>query len=320
MGLAVRPSRPVDPVAEQDHDGPGTSDGSVDVRVARVSRNGWSCVHPESAGFSVDAANLRRKGRGSTHLRYAVCIHPPGRRLGPCIRRRRNPSSGNALKRPPGGSRRAGLDAPVDHFRRPAERPFTAGERGHVTILFGGLTPVTKRSSRPVFQACGHLPNRCRSPDLGRVPGRRQFGNNGSATPPTSTVGNLVKYLQRLEAGGLSRQEILDRYVSSPPAAAGPAATACRGRVPAGAAQCGFDGFRVLLFGQTDGINAKTGEPGFELSLHLGLSALNGFTLADTIRDFGYGVRPFETTPGATNRASTRRWPRPRGRSAHGSR
>ncbi len=34
-----------------------------------------------------------------------------------------------------------GLDStPVRHFQRPVERPFTAEERGKVTILFGGLT------------------------------------------------------------------------------------------------------------------------------------------------------------------------------------
>jgi len=34
-----------------------------------------------------------------------------------------------------------GLDSgPVRHFKRPVERPFTAEERGKVTILFGGLT------------------------------------------------------------------------------------------------------------------------------------------------------------------------------------
>ena len=29
---------------------------------------------------------------------------------------------------------------PIDHYRRPVERPFTAEERDRVTILFGGFT------------------------------------------------------------------------------------------------------------------------------------------------------------------------------------
>ena len=31
------------------------------------------------------------------------------------------------------------LEEPIEHFRRPTERPFTAEERDRVTILFGGL-------------------------------------------------------------------------------------------------------------------------------------------------------------------------------------
>jgi predicted nucleotide-binding protein (sugar kinase/HSP70/actin superfamily) len=199
---------------------------------------------------------------------------------------------------------RAGLDAPVDHFRRPAERPFTASERGRVTILFGGLTPAHETLIQAVFQSCGHLAEPLPQPDLDACLVGRQYGNNGVCNPAYFTVGNLVKYLQGLEAGGLTRQEIVDRYVFFTAGGCGP----CRygmyeDEYRLALRNAGFDGFRVLLFGQTDGINAKTGEPGFRLSLHLGLSALNGFTLADTIRDFGYGVRPFETTPGATNRA-----------------
>jgi predicted nucleotide-binding protein (sugar kinase/HSP70/actin superfamily) len=199
---------------------------------------------------------------------------------------------------------RARLDAPLDHFRRPAERPFTAGERGRVTILFGGLTPAHETLIQAVFQSCGHLAEPLPQPDLDACLVGRQYGNNGVCNPAYFTVGNLVKYLLGLEAGGLTRQEILDRYVFFTAGGCGP----CRygmyeDEYRLALRNAGFDGFRVLLFGQTEGINAKTGEPGFKLSLHLGLSALNGFTLADTIRDFGYGVRPYETTPGATNRA-----------------
>ena len=42
------------------------------------------------------------------------------------------------------------------HFRRPVERPFTAQERDHVTILFGGLTWKHERFIQAAFQACGY--------------------------------------------------------------------------------------------------------------------------------------------------------------------
>jgi hypothetical protein len=49
------------------------------------------------------------------------------------------------------------------HFRRPVERQFTAQERDHVTILFGGLTWKHERFIQAAFQARGYrfqaLPN-----------------------------------------------------------------------------------------------------------------------------------------------------------------
>ena len=42
------------------------------------------------------------------------------------------------------------------HFRRPVERPFTAQERDHVTILFGGLTWKHERFIQAAFLACGY--------------------------------------------------------------------------------------------------------------------------------------------------------------------
>jgi predicted nucleotide-binding protein (sugar kinase/HSP70/actin superfamily) len=64
----------------------------------------------------------------------------------------------------------------------------------------------------------------------------------------------------------------------------------------------GFEGFRVLLFQQEQGVHADTGEPGLKLSLHLGLGAVNAFNFADALLGFGYDVRPYETTPGLTDR------------------
>ena len=47
---------------------------------------------------------------------------------------------------------RAGLASePIAHFRRAAERPFTAAERDHVTILYGGLTRTHERLIQAAF-------------------------------------------------------------------------------------------------------------------------------------------------------------------------
>jgi predicted nucleotide-binding protein (sugar kinase/HSP70/actin superfamily) len=64
----------------------------------------------------------------------------------------------------------------------------------------------------------------------------------------------------------------------------------------------GFDGFRVLLFQQTDGIKAASGEPGLKFSVDFGMGMLNALNLGDVINELVYQVRPFEAQAGETDR------------------
>lgn len=201
-------------------------------------------------------------------------------------------------------TRRGAIGLPVRQYARADERPFTVEERGRVTILFGGLTPAHEALIRAVLQSCGHPAEPLPQPDLEACLIGRQYCNNGVCNPAYFTVGNLLKYLQSLEASGLSRREIVDRYVFFTAGGCGP----CRfgmyeDEYRLALRNAGFEGFRVLLFEQSQGIKARTYSPGFELTLHLGLSVVNAFTLADVVRDFGYRTRPFEVTAGATNAA-----------------
>jgi hypothetical protein len=52
----------------------------------------------------------------------------------------------------------AGLVQFQQQFKRPAERPFTAAERGTVTILIGGMTWKHDNMFRAVFEGCGYAP------------------------------------------------------------------------------------------------------------------------------------------------------------------
>jgi predicted nucleotide-binding protein (sugar kinase/HSP70/actin superfamily) len=200
--------------------------------------------------------------------------------------------------------RRAGLPRePLVHYHRQVERPFRAAERDDVTILIGGLTFKHERLIQAGLQACGYHCEPLPQPDLAACLIGKQFGNNGLCNPAYFTVGNLIAYLQGLEAQGLSRQEIIDRHVFFTAGACGP----CRfGMYEAeyrlALRNAGFDSFRVLTFQQDHGIKANTGEPGFQFSLLLGMGALNAFQIADILNDFGYSIRPYEVVPGATDR------------------
>jgi predicted nucleotide-binding protein (sugar kinase/HSP70/actin superfamily) len=197
----------------------------------------------------------------------------------------------------------AGLDRP-EHFHRPVERAFTAEERNKVTILFGGFTWKHEDLIRAVFQGCGYRCEKLPVPDVPAFQIGKEFGNNGQCNPTYFTVGNLVQYLQFLEKeAGLSRQEILDKYVFFTAGSCGP----CRfGMYEAeyrfALKNAGFDGFRVLLFKDSDGIKAETGEPGLKFTVDFGFGMLNALQLGDVINDLVYQIRPFEATPGHTDR------------------
>jgi len=196
----------------------------------------------------------------------------------------------------------AGLTSP-SHFHRPIERAFKAEERNRVTILFGGFTWKHEDLIRAVFQGCGYNCEKLPVPDVAGFQTGKEFGNNGQCNPTYFTVGNLVQYLQFLEKQGLSRQHILDNYVFFTAGSCGP----CRfGMYEAeyrfALKNAGFDGFRVLLFKDSDGIKAESGEPGLKFTIDFGFGMLNAMHLGDVINDLVYQVRPFELNKGETDR------------------
>jgi predicted nucleotide-binding protein (sugar kinase/HSP70/actin superfamily) len=64
----------------------------------------------------------------------------------------------------------------------------------------------------------------------------------------------------------------------------------------------GFDGFRVLLFKDSDGIKAASLEPGLKFTIDFGFGMLNALHLGDVFNDLIYQIRPFEVNKGETER------------------
>ncbi len=196
----------------------------------------------------------------------------------------------------------AGLGQPT-HFHRPIERAFTADQRPHTTILFGGFTWKHEDLIRAVFQGCGYTCEKLPVPDVAAFQKGKEYGNNGQCNPTYFTVGNLVQYLQFLEKEGIPRQQILDNYVFFTAGSCGP----CRfGMYEAeyrfALKNAGFDGFRVLLFKDSDGIKAASGEPGLKFTVDFGFGMLNAMHLGDVINDLIYQIRPYEVNQGETDR------------------
>jgi len=199
-----------------------------------------------------------------------------------------------------------GLDAETTtpRYQRPEERPFTRDQRAHTTVLFGGLTWKHERLVQRALDGIGYRCQPMPVPDVRAFQLGKEYGNNGQCNPTYFTVGNLVQYLQGLEEQGLSRTEILDKYVFITAGACGP----CRfGMYEAeyrlALRNSGFDGFRVLLFQQGGGISQSDMEAGIELNAEFFLGMLNAMSMGDMLNDVGYQVRPFEVEEGAANRA-----------------
>ena len=192
---------------------------------------------------------------------------------------------------------------PRTHFQRPTERPFTAAERDRVTILFGGLTSKHEWLIKSAFQSAGYKVEVLPTPDVASFQLGKEYGNNGQCNPTYFTVGHLIKYLQQLETSGIPRQDIIDNYVFFTAGSCGP----CRfGMYEAeyrlAVQNAGFDGFRVLLFQQTDGIKAASGETGLKFTVDFGMSAFGALNYGDILNDIAYQIRPFEVTSGETDR------------------
>jgi predicted nucleotide-binding protein (sugar kinase/HSP70/actin superfamily) len=174
---------------------------------------------------------------------------------------------------------------------------------GPPTVLIGGLTWKHERLIKAVFQSAGYKVEVMPTPDVPSFQLGKEFGNNGQCNPTYFMVGHLIKFLRGLEASGMSRQEIVDRYVFFTAGSCGP----CRfgmyeSEYRLGVQNAGFDGFRILLFQQNDGIKAASGEPGLKFTVDFGLGALNALNLGDVMNDVTCQIRPYEVNEGETDR------------------
>jgi predicted nucleotide-binding protein (sugar kinase/HSP70/actin superfamily) len=191
----------------------------------------------------------------------------------------------------------------VHHFKRPVERPFTKEQRGRTTLLFGGLTWKHEKLVHGALEGLGYRAEAVPTPNVRAFQTGKEYGNNGQCNPTYFTVGNLVQYLQSLEEQGVTKQEIIDRYVFFTAGACGP----CRfgmyeSEYRLALRNAGFDGFRVLLFQQSGGLSQSDAEAGLAMNLDFFLGILNALNCGDVMNEVAYALRPYEVNSGETDR------------------
>lgn len=194
-------------------------------------------------------------------------------------------------------------EKPAHHFHKPIERPFTRSQRPYTTVLYGGLTWKHEHLVHGALEGLGYKVEYIPTADKAAFQLGKEYGNNGQCNPTYFTVGNLVQCLQKLESKGLSKQEIIDKYIFVTAGACGP----CRfGMYEAeyrlALRNSGFDGFRVILFQQTGGLNQADEGAGLEMNMDFFFGMLNGMNMGDLISDVVYQIRPYEVKKGETDR------------------
>jgi predicted nucleotide-binding protein (sugar kinase/HSP70/actin superfamily) len=188
------------------------------------------------------------------------------------------------------------------HFHKPIERPFTKDQRSNTTLLFGGLTWKHEKLVHGALEGLGYKTEVVPTPDVKAFQLGKEYGNNGQCNPTYFTVGNLVQYLQKMEESGVRREDLINNYIFLTAGACGP----CRfGMYEAeyrlALRNSGYDGFRVMLFQQSGGLNQADAEAGLEMNLDFFLNLLNGLNMGDVMNEVAHQIRPFEVNAGETD-------------------
>jgi len=171
-------------------------------------------------------------------------------------------------------------------------------------VLFGGLTECHDALIEAAVAGLGYNTGRIPTPTKADYHTGREYGNAGMCNPAYFTVGSLLNYLRRLrDIDGLDTDTILRDFVFVTAGSCGP----CRfgmyeSEFRLALRNGGFDGFRVLLFQQTGGLQQTDGEAGLEVNAKFALMLLTAFLLGDILNDLAHQIRPYEITPGQTDK------------------
>jgi predicted nucleotide-binding protein (sugar kinase/HSP70/actin superfamily) len=201
---------------------------------------------------------------------------------------------------------RLGLKSEKDeHWFDKVPSTFTRKQREHTTILVCGLTMAHDHFIQAALNGIGYKVAPMDVPSNEALQYGREFGNRGQCNPTYFTVGNLIKHLHELEAGGMTKEEIVKNHIFLTAGACGP----CRfgtyvTEYRKALRDSGFEGFRVMLFQQTGGLKQATGEEiGLELNPIFFWGVIRAIFLGDVLNALMYRVRPFEVEVGATDKA-----------------
>jgi len=191
---------------------------------------------------------------------------------------------------------------PVKHYQAYRPNPFTREQRDKTTILFGGLTWKHERMMQGALHNLGYkaepLPNIARDDlDAGK-----ELIDVGACCPTIFTTGSLVNFLKK-EVATHGKEKTNEKFVYLTAGACGP----CRFGQYHESYSMALDGlglrdFRLFLLAQDELDQGATGGGGLDINLPLSLGLVWSILCGDVITDLEYATRPYEVTPGQTDR------------------
>jgi predicted nucleotide-binding protein (sugar kinase/HSP70/actin superfamily) len=191
---------------------------------------------------------------------------------------------------------------PLEPYRAYRPRPFTRAERDETTILFGGLHWRVERLIQGAMENLGYRSRILPTATKDDLLTGRELADIGQCCPTSFTTGNLANFL-KLQAKEIGSEEVAKKYVYVTAGACG----ACRfgqyhQSYELALRNAGLDSFRMFLLAQ-NGLEQGAAEGGgLELNLPFTLGAVWGVLVGDLVQDLEYQTRPFEITPGETER------------------
>lgn len=190
----------------------------------------------------------------------------------------------------------------VTHYTAYKPRPFLRREREDVTLLYGGLTWKHERMIQGVFHNLDYkaepLPNVTR-PDLDAG---KELIDVGACCPTTFVTGNLVNFLKS-EVKNQGRDDVVNNYVYLTAGSCG----ACRfGQYHQSYTMAldtlGLKDFRIFLLAQNEADQGEMDGGGLDINMPLTMGLVWAILCGDLLTDLEYMTRPYEVTPGQTDR------------------
>lgn len=191
-------------------------------------------------------------------------------------------------------------------LQKTKEKPFLASERERVTVLFGGLTETHERILKGALEGLGYHANYIPTPDNKALSIGREYCNRGQCNPTYYTVGNLVKYLEKLRADGI--ENIEDDYVYITVGSCGPCRLGMYEEEYRKALKAsGFEGFRVIMISQAGDLEKELEEEaGLKADKDFYFALVKGVMISDLINEFRHRTKPYEIHKGATEEAANK--------------